>query len=160
LQITGLRTGTHVIIAAVTVCITLTAGDRGKNTSSSRIAGINRAAIPVITADGSSLTVLTNANIIFCTGIVVITGIAVTDVLTTFDSITPIIGTNISVVTFKRCPINTLVARTALYTITYIRINTISILVTLTTTDRGIHTTGQGIAGVGRTAVPVITGNG
>ena len=141
LQVAGLPTGTHIIIGTVTVFITLTTSDRCIDTPGQRITGIHRTAVSVITGDEISLTVFTNTQVIFCTGIVVITGISIVEMLAAFDRITGVIGTFITIVTVKLRSIYTLIAYTALYTVAHIRIDAVSILVTLTTTNRGIHTT-------------------
>ena len=160
LQITALLTGTHIIITAVAVLITLTAWDRGINTSGRRITGIYCTAIPVITGNGGSLAVFTNTQVIFCTDIVVITGVSVIEVLAALDSVTTVIGTDVPVIAVKFCSRHTNATDTGLRPGTHVVIGTIAVLVTKTALYLCKHATGHRVTGVHRAAVPVIAGDG
>ena len=79
--------------------------------------------------------------------------------LTTPKRITPVRGTDISVITVKRCSCNTLVILkiTGFCSGTHVIIAAVGILITLAAANRGIHTSGGWITGVISATVTVIT---
>ena len=144
LEIAGLLAGTHIIITAVTVLITLTADNRGKHTPGQGITGVHRAAVSVVAADGYSRTVSACTAVICRTFIFIIASGGVIGILAASHRLAPVICTYFTVFTFRRFPLYTFsgLEISGLLAGTYIIITAVTVLITLTATDGGKHTTG------------------
>ena len=156
----GLLSGAYIAVRAIAVVITLTSVNQGMETPLLRITGVGGATIAIITInERSALTYPIGATVTHGADIAIITGQGSIHILTACLCIAAIGGARITVIAAKRDTRNTLAGNTGFYSRTHIIITAITVFITLAAFNRGVETPFFRIAGIGGTAIAIITIN-